>query len=257
MNICIFDTETTSLDKPFCYNIGYVIVDTDSWRTLIERSYVVEQIWHNLPLFSSAYYANKREIYISAMKARKTIMDKFGYICSQMRRDFKNFEISMAFAYNSNFDEKVFNFNCDWYKCINPFDEIIIKDIRGFAHQFIVDSEYKAFCDNNNLYTETGNYSTTAEAMFQYITNDTSFNEAHTALEDSRIEMLILRECFDRGANLNNNYVAFRSIERGVEKELHIRTVEQTDYYFKYTQMRINKGKTEITLKQKQKVTVM
>lgn len=257
MNICIFDTETTSLDKPFCYNIGYVIVDTDSWRTLIERSYIVEQIWHNLPLFQSAYYANKREIYVADMRARKTIMDKFGYICSQMRRDFKAFNITMAFAYNSNFDEKVFNFNCDWYKCINPFDEVEIKDIRGFAHQFIVDNDYKTFCDENNLYTDTGNYSTTAEAMFRYIINDMSFNEEHTALEDSKIESLILRECVNRDANLNDNYTAFRSIERGIEKELHIRTVEQTDYYFKYTQMRINKGKTEITLKQKQKVTAM
>ena len=54
MKICVFDTETTSLDKPFCYNIGYVIIDSESWATLCRRSYVVEQVWHNLPLFSSA-----------------------------------------------------------------------------------------------------------------------------------------------------------------------------------------------------------
>lgn len=257
MNICIFDTETTSLDKPFCYNIGYVIVDTTSWNTLLERSYVVEQVWHNLPLFQSAYYADKRGIYIADMRARKTTMDKFGYICSQMRRDFKNYNITMAFAYNSSFDEKVFDFNCDWYKCINPFDEVEIKDIRGFAHHFIVDGFYKIFCDENNFYTDTGNYSTTAETMYRYITKDIDFNEEHTALEDSKIESLILYECVNRNADLDQNYVAFRSIEKKVEKELHIRTVEQTDYYFTYTQMRMNKNKTEIILKQEQKVTAM
>ena len=113
MNICVFDTETTSLDKPFCYNIGYVIIDSDNWETLVRRSYVVEQVWHNLPLFSTAYYASKRPLYVAAMRARNTIMDKFGYICRQMSRDFLQYNVDTAFAYNSPFDEKVFEFNCD------------------------------------------------------------------------------------------------------------------------------------------------
>ena len=70
MYICVFDSETTSLEKPFCYNIGYVIVNTEDFSIALRRSYVVEQIWHNLPLFSSAYYADKRELYVSAMRAR-------------------------------------------------------------------------------------------------------------------------------------------------------------------------------------------
>ena len=250
MNICIFDTETTSLDKPFCYNIGYIIVNTDDyWSTLVHRSFVVEQVWHNLPLFQSAYYANKREQYISEMKGRKTIMDKFGYICSQMRRDFKQYNVTMAFAYNSSFDEKVFEFNCDWHKCINPFDEIPVKDIRGFAHHFIVDNDYKTFCEEHQYYTDTGNYSTTAETMYRYITCNCTFEESHTAYEDSAIEAVILEHCVENGADLNRNYCAYRSIERTTEKELHIITPEQTDYYFTYNKIRINKEKTEIILK--------
>lgn len=248
MNICVFDTETTSLDRPFCYNIGYVIINTDDWSTLCARSYVVEQVWHNLPLFTSAYYADKRPLYVKAMRARTTIMDKFGYICQQMIRDFKNFEIVSAFAYNSSFDEKVFNFNCDWYKCNNPFDDIPIKDIRGFVHHFIIDDDYKKFCEKNNYYTETGNYSTTAETVYRFMF-DNDFEEAHTALNDAEIEAQILKVCSHFGADINSNYKAFRSIERDIEKTLHIRTAEQTDYYFDYTKIKINKTKTEITLR--------
>ena len=248
MKICIFDTETTSLDKPFCYNIGYIIADSDTGEILISREFVVEQVWHNLPLFESAYYANKRPFYVQAMRAKTIKMDKFGYICAQMRRDFKQFEVDCAFAYNSSFDEKVFNFNCDWFKCINPFDEIPIKDIRGFVHHFIVNKDYLKFCDDNGYYTETGNYSTTAETVYRYIAKNNDFIEAHTALNDAEIEMEILFACVDNGAYLNGDYTAFRSIKRNVEKELHIRTAEQTDYYFNYTTIRINKGKTEIIL---------
>lgn len=248
MNICIFDTETTGLEKPFCYNIGYVI-KSDSEETLVSREFVVEQIWHNLPLFETAYYAKKRPLYVQAMRARSIKMDKFGYICAQMRRDFKQYEVVCAYAFNSPFDEKVFDFNCDWFKCLNPFDEVPIYDIRGAVHQFLVDDNYKDFCEQYERFTDTGNYSTTAETVFQYITNNPEFDEAHTALADAEIEADILFECFNRGAKKNHEYIARRSINRPQEKTLHIRTAEQTDYYFEYSSIRMNKAKTEIVLK--------
>lgn len=249
MNIMIFDTETTSLDKPFCYNIGYQIVSTSNGNTLVVRDFVVEQIWHNLPLFSSAYYADKRPIYVNRMRSRAVIMDKFGYICRQMIRDIKQYEVAHAYAYNSPFDEKVFNFNCDWYKCSNPFDTVQIHDIRGYAHQFIVNDEYIAYCEEHNLFTESGNYSSTAEAVYRYISGKDDFDEEHTALSDSIIETEILFYAMRAGADISVDEKVYRSIERKIEKTLHIRTAEQTDYYFNYEKIRINREKTEITLR--------
>lgn len=249
MNICVFDTETTSLDKPFCYNIGYVILDTDNWKMLVRRSYVVEQVWHNLPLFSTAYYAEKRPLYVADMRAHNTIMDKFGYICRQMTRDFNLYSVNIAFAYNSPFDEKVFEFNCDWFKCNNPFDTVEIKDIRGFAHQFLVNDVFKKFCEEYEYFTETGNYSTTAETMYRYVSENTDFIEAHTALEDAIIEAGILNACVENGADLNRNYAAYRSIERPQKKTLRVIPANSdTEYQFDYYKIRINKDKTKITL---------
>ena len=105
MNIVIFDTETTSLDKPFCYNIGYIIINAETSERVLAHDFVCEQVWHNPMLFTTAYYADKRDIYIKAMRLRKTKMDKFGYVCQQMIRDFKNYEVHSAYAYNSSFDE--------------------------------------------------------------------------------------------------------------------------------------------------------
>lgn len=247
MNYVVFDTETISLNQPFCYNIGYVLAVNGN--AVVKKDFVVEQIWHNLPLFSTAYYAIKRPLYVERMRQRKTIMNKFGYICQEMARDFRKYNIEIAFAFNSPFDDKVFTFNCDWFKCNNPFDNIPIHDIRGFAHQFLVDNNFIDFCEKNQQFTESGNYSTTAETFFRFIQNDLSFNEEHTALSDSIIENEILKECVKRGACLDSDYSIKRSIERTCERTLHIKTAEQTDYYFDYQKIRINKERTEITLK--------
>lgn len=249
MNICVFDTETTSLEKPFCYNIGYVILN-DKWEILLQRSFVVQQIWHNLPLFSTAYYAEKRPIYVKEMRAKKTRMDKFGFICQQMIRDFQQFNVAAAFAYNSPFDEKVFNFNCDWFKVINPFDTIPIYDIRGYVHNSLMKNDFFMFCEYNQLFTETGNYSTTAETLYKYISRDTEFIEAHTAIEDSLIEYQILKYCCENGAVLGEDYKAKKSIERKTKKELSIVKNYMTIFKVEYEKIRIKKGKegTEIKI---------
>lgn len=222
MNIVVFDCETTSLEKPFCYNVGYVIADAENQKILLKRDFIVEQVWHNLPLFASAYYAEKRELYVSAMKGRRATLDKFGYICQRMKRDFIAHNVEIAFAYNSPFDEKVFNYNCDWYKCINPFDTIPIIDIRGFAHHFIVNDRYKEYCEKYNLFTEAGNYSTTAESVYKFISENSEFIEEHTALADSEIEAEILFYCLNSGADIRGNYAAKKSIEREAKKEISV-----------------------------------
>lgn len=223
MNIVVFDTETANIDKPFCYNIGYLIYNSDEDSVVLRREYVVEQVWHNLMLYTTAYYADKRELYVSRMKARKIIMDKYGYICQQMIRDFKAYEIQYAYAYNSPFDKRVIDYNCEWFKCNNPFDNVDILDIRGCVHEFVAgDKEFKDFCEKYKKLTESGNYSTTAETLFQYLSKDESFEEEHTALADSEIELEILKYCMDKGAKLGTAYKTSQSIKRNVPKILTI-----------------------------------
>lgn len=249
MNIVVFDTETVSLEKPFCYNIGYAIVEVESGKMLAKRDYVVEQVWHNPMLFITAYYADKRENYVKAMRSRKTIMAKYGYICQAMIRDFIKYEVAGAYAFNSPFDDKVFTYNSEWFKCNNPFDNIPIFDIRGYVHHFMVDDNFKAFCEDYGYFTDSGNYSTTAEVMYRYLTGNTEFIEDHTALSDSEIESAILLECFKRGAKVNTEYEVKKSIKREVNKVLTLIDKNENFHNFEYTSIRINKDKTKIILK--------
>lgn len=214
MNVIIFDTETTDINKCFCYNIGYIIADFETNTILCKKDFVVEQIWHNLPLFSTAYYAEKRPLYVKALKARKTKMLKFGYICQEMIRDIKKFDVSCGYAYNSPFDVKVFDYNCNWFKCSNPLDLIPVFDIMGNVHNSLIDNNYFEFCERNQRFTESGNYSTTAESLYQYISNDIDFVEEHTALSDSIIEYEILKKTIEKGTCLMVKYERKRTFPR-------------------------------------------
>lgn len=239
MNVMVFDTETTSLDKPFCYNVGYTIINTIDRIAIVSRDFIVEQVWHNLPLFSSVYYADKRPLYIAEMRKHKTIMDKWGHIMQQMKRDIKSYNVESAFAYNSPFDDKVFTFNCDWFKTQNPFDTLPIYDIRGYANQFIThETEFIEFCEEYSRFTDSGNYSATAETVFQYITANPEFIEAHTALNDSEIEAEILLYCLDKGAELNTEYEVKRILPRRKAKPFTVKIdgqpIYQGEYFSKY-----------------------
>lgn len=249
MNIVVFDTETANLEKPFAYNIGYAICDTDTAEVLVKRDFVAEQVWHNEMLFTTAYYANKRPLYVERMRARKTVMDKYGYICRQMAKDFRDHAVQVAFAFNSPFDDRVFQYNCEWFHCLNPFDNIPIFDIRGYVHEFLVTPDFLAFCDKHGYYTESGNYSTTAETMFRYLSDNTDFEEEHTALADSEIELAILLKCLEAGADIMGDYKPKRSITKAVTKTLTVTVDGKEVLTADYSKISINKDKTKISLR--------
>ena len=252
MNVLVFDTETANLEKPFCYNLGYVVYNTEEKQKVLKRDYVIEQVWHNTMLFTTAYYANKRELYVGRMRARTALLDKWGYVCQKLYRDIVEFEITDGYAYNSQFDEKVFEFNCDWFKTINPLDSIKVHDIRGYVMEKIGFTEaYKAFCEEQSLFTESGNYSTTAEAVYRYISGNTEFIEEHTALADSEIECEILAECVDRGCEWNTDYKVPKFIPRIIEKTFVVIDKDKVRHEFPYTEKRKISGEDGFRLSHK------
>lgn len=214
MNYMVFDTETTSLDKPFCYDVGYTIFN-ENGEKLVRRHFVIEQTWHNLPLFESAYYKEKRPLYVALMRSKKAVMDKWGYVMRTMHRDIIQYEVTAAYAYNSDFDDKVFSFNCDWFKCNNPLENVPVHDIWGYASQFITNTqEYKNFCEEHQYFTDTGNYKASAEIVYRYLSGENDFDEAHMGAMDVDIEAIILQECFKRGAERNNDYKVNKILSR-------------------------------------------
>lgn len=240
MNIMVFDTETTSLDKPFCYDLGGVLYNTETGEILDTFSFIIQQVWHNLPLFESSYYKEKRELYIKKMRGRTAELTKFGYATQKILRLAQKHEVQAVFAYNSPFDDRVLNFNCDWYKVINPIEHLPLYDIRAAVHSKIAfNPQFQIFCKNHELFTESGNYSTTAENVYKYITNNAEYVEEHTGLEDSLIELQILVNC---GIDYNNPPTkVYNSIIREHEQTLTVKH-KGVEYEFEFTKRR-NKNK--------------
>ena len=197
MNRIIFDTETVSLNKRFIYNLGYVIVDGDG-KTLIERDFVIRQVYDNRPLFETSYYANKRPIYVNGMRARRMKKVSWGEACRVMCKDIKDFNVADGFAYNSDFDEKAFYFNHLFFgNKRRPLDGIRVNDIMDYIKVFTQTDDYKKFCKDNGFVTKhaTPRAKQTAESVYAYLTCNPSYAEEHTALADSRIESYILTRC--------------------------------------------------------------
>lgn len=247
MRITVFDTETISTNKPFVYNIGYLIYDTETEKTLLKKDFVVKEIWQNKELFETAYYAEKRQIYINRMRARKVKMLSFKDILKEIENDINYFNVEIGYAFNSPFDTRVFEFNTDWFKKSNPLDNLRILDIATFVHNKIAfTKEYQQFCEENELFTESGNYSTTAESVTRFLRNDNEFIEEHTALADSEIELEILLECVKRGCEFDKEYKKYSSIPRRKTVKINVRNT--TYEYENIKRVKINKDKTEIDL---------
>ena len=220
--IIVFDTETTSINKPFCYNIGFCVCGVTNNDIIILDTYefMAKQVWYNTMLFSTAYFADKKELYHERIRNKFIDVKRWNEIVDILIDVIEKNNISAVYAYNSPFDVKVMTFMCDWFKTYNPFNDIPVFDIRDFFMNSIENSDnYKDFCENNQFFTDSKNYSTTAETAYRYIENDTNFIEEHTALADSEIETDILKWCYKNGVDIFTNIKSIKSIPRKIKQK--------------------------------------
>ena len=111
--------------------------------------------------------------------------------------------------------------------------------------KYLADGEYKKFCERNanikgadgskKFITEADGYKTTAESFYSYLIEDINYNEEHTALQDSIIELDILMACIFKGAEWQTEYPCPKNMPRNSEKKLTIKVDGQVDYETTYT----------------------
>lgn len=250
MNILVFDTETVDVEHAFCYNVGYTIVNIETREKLLKRDYVIEQVWENKMLFSTSYYAEKKQLYINALRGRKASIKHWGHTMQRMIKDIQDYNVEFAYAFNSPFDVRVFDFNSEWFKSSNALDYVQTIDIRGLINKLLFSEEYKAFCEENGYYTESGNYSGNAETLTKFIRQDIDFVEDHTALSDSLIEADIILYMIDKyGVDITKEGKVYATVPRETEREMVI-VHNGVEHKFTYLKKLTRNGIT--TLKDKE-----
>ena len=239
-----------AIAKPLIYDIGWVLCDRNG-NISAKKQFLVAETFSVPSVFNTAYYREKRPIYLEMIKNREITVLPWAAILEELLSDLDMIEA--VAAYNAMFDFKKAIPFTDLYisqlyspnyyqwekmqmvsaaqiaKGVKPsthgkFDSenflfhglsIPIIDIWGVACSSLINTQkYKIMCIENEMLTESGEFfKTSAEATFRYITQNMNFDEAHTALNDAEIETEILRRAFKRGkVNRGIEYFPFNNL---------------------------------------------
>lgn len=207
--LMVLDTETTNtIEQPLPYDIGWAICDRQG-NIYAERSFVVAEVFLDMKdLMQSAYYAEKIPNYWEDIKRGNRQIKPMWSIRRQMIDDLKTYKIKKVGAYNMAFDKRALNnliryISKSWKRWWFPFG-VEFFCIWNMACQVLMNrTTYINFAERNGYISEKDNILTNAEKCYQYVKNKIDFEESHTGLEDVKIEVEIMAECYRTHKKLN------------------------------------------------------
>lgn len=228
--------QTICIAKPLVYDIGWQIVDAKG-NIYSRHSFLVSEIFSVPSVFNTAYYKEKRPLYLEKLKNGETSLLDWNSIMDILRDDLQY--VVGAGAYNSMFDykkaipfteryiEKLYSDDYyRWEKQQRERCEYILSsgekpkndewdgnnfnfrgvdypifDLWGNACEKLINTvEYKKKCLELSMLTATGQFfKTSAETTFRHLCEKYDFIESHMALDDAEIETEILRKALQRG----------------------------------------------------------
>lgn len=189
--------------NPLIYDIGYAIVDKKG-NIYETRSYIIEEIFYDKDLMNTAYYKEKVPMYLKDIEEGRRTVVKF----MDMREDLINlalkYKVKTISAYNLMFDRKALTTTIR-HILKNDKVKFLPKELGNIQQLCIwclacetlyIQKSFSKMAVKNNWLTEAGNYKTSAEIGYRFITGDINFIESHTGLEDVLIETKIMAYAF-------------------------------------------------------------
>jgi hypothetical protein len=219
----VLDVETANdTVDALTYDIGFIVADRHG--NIYEcHSFCVYDIYCcEKDLMQSAYYAKKLPLYEEGLKNGEYKLAKFSTVKNLIWQLMKEYNITKVFAYNCNFDRNALTKTQRWltkskYRWFFPYDTEFC-DIWNFACSTICQQKgYKDFCELNGYISNRGNnYRSSAECVYQFITNQNTFEELHQGLADVYIEYEILLRCYatHRKVETDIDKACWRKVER-------------------------------------------
>lgn len=231
------EKQMIAIAKPLVYDIGWVIATTKG-EIITRKNYLVQETFFVPNVFNTAYYKDKRPIYIELLRAGAIETATWDNIIDDLAHDLR--KVKMTCAYNACFDfkkaipytERYINalYSADYNqwelrekrqceKILKGLDNsknetyteptftlrnenFPIVDLWGLACDRLINKDrYRNYCLENMLISSSGLYfKTSAEVCFQFIMQNYDFIEDHTALSDALIETEILVKALKKGS---------------------------------------------------------
>lgn len=207
----VLDTETcNSVEEPLPYDIGWAICDR--YGNIYEtRSFVVTETFLDMKdVMVFAYYAEKIPHYWDDIKNGSRTLASIWKIRKAMLDDMKTYKVKKVGAYNMSFDKKALNnliryISKSFLRWWFPFG-VEYFCIWNMACDVLLNrSTYIKFAKKNGLISEAGNIQTSAECAYKYIKKMIDFYESHTGLEDVKIEVEIMAQCYKQHKRMTKN----------------------------------------------------
>jgi hypothetical protein len=247
------DKQKIAIAKPLVYDIGWVIIDR--LGNIVKKvNYLVQETFFVPNVFNTAYYKDKRPIYMDLLANGLITAKCWNDIMNELEYDLSGCDL--VTAYNACFDfKKAIPFteryiyhlyrsdyneweagqrkHCDRLvngakddsdgnpEYLTPVFKLRCKeypmcDLWGLACERLINiDKYRNYCLEYGLLTASAIYfKTSAETSFQYLMQNYDFIEDHTALSDAIIESQILAKGLKKGA-VNPMVTAFPFRELG------------------------------------------
>lgn len=209
----ILDVETCGdMEAPLVYDLGAQVVNL-SGRVLESASWTIYDIYAGQrELMKSAYYADKLPQYEIDMREGKRVMKRFFSVRKIIHNWLKHYDVLAVCAYNAKFDRLALNNTIRFLtdgrmKWFFPYGTEFI-DIWNMASSTIFQTaKFRKMAYENGWYTSKGNVLTNAEVAYRYLTGNTQFEEAHTGLEDVKIETEIFLHCWKKTSSADRKII--------------------------------------------------
>ena len=236
-NITILDTETTgNPGSPFIYDMAWVVLDREL-NIVTAKEYLVKEVFETNFLMNTAYYASKRPKYNERVAQGEIELLPFRDILNELMNDMKKHGAKVLSAYNIGFDNRAIRQTIElvasdmlpkWDKFNTRLSKLCIWDLA--TDTLLQNEDFKEVAYEQGWISKAGNFKTSAEIAYRYLTKDYNFIEEHTALADVYIEYEILHYCltnYKGRANYGLKGGSWHKVNRKVEKAKNIKRYQE------------------------------
>lgn len=209
--ILIIDTETVgNIPKQIAYDIGGIVTDRNG-KVYHEFHFVIKEIFADLELMATAYYAKKFQTYVDSIYAQHIIPLPFECVLKELDRIIEKYDVKVIAAYNLAFDLRAMENTCDLFYenrnwCKYDLEKLCIMCA---ACDILYTKAYCKLARERGWVTEKGNIKTSAECGYRFISGEYDFEEAHRGLDDCRIEKKIMEAVFKKHKPFDGSIRAF------------------------------------------------